>query len=107
MVLRKLRVWGDMWRVRPFWKLRLAMSVVGLGVLVWIWGADLSNRTNFYVFVAAVWVPILLNLAFWRSDARMERARKARQALALPPRFDMYTGEPIMPVRPENPPAPR
>jgi hypothetical protein len=100
-------VWGDMWRVRPFWKLRLAMSVVGLGVLVWIWGADLSNRTNFYVFVAAVWVPILVNLAFWRSDARMERARKARQALALPPRFDMYTGEPIMPVRPENPPAPR
>lgn len=83
------------------------MSAVELGVLAWIWfgGADLSNRTNFYVFVAAVSAPILTNLAFWRSDERAERARKAR--LAPPPRFDMYTGEPIMPVRPENPPLPR
>jgi hypothetical protein len=90
MVLRKLRVWGDMWRVRRFWKLRLAMSVVALGVVVWIWGADLSNRTNFYVFLAAVWVPILTNLAFSRSDARRERERTA-------PKFDVYTGERLTP----------
>ena len=105
MVLRQLRLWLDMWRVRRFWKLRLAMSAVELGLLAWIWGAGLSNRTTFYVFVAAVWVPILTDFAFSRSDVRMERARKAR--LAPPPRFDMYTGEPIMPVRPENPPVPR
>ena len=105
MVVRELRRWRDTWRVRRFWKLRLAMSAVELGVLAWIWGADLSNLTNFYVFVAAVWVPILTNLAFWRSDERAERARKAR--LAPPPRFDMYTGAPLMSVRPENPPARR
>ena len=105
MVLRELRLWRDTWRVRRFWKLRLAMSVVALGVVVWTWGAGLSNRTDFYVFVAAVSVPILTDLAFRRSDQRAERARKAR--LAPPPRFDMYTGEPIMPVRPENPPVPR
>jgi hypothetical protein len=81
------------------------MSVVALGVVVWTWGAGLSNRTDFYVFVAAVSAPILTDLAFRRSDQRAERARKAR--LAPPPRFDMYTGEPIMPVRPENPPSPQ
>ncbi len=105
MVLRELRLWRDTWRVRRFWKLRLAMSVVALGVVVWTWGAGLSNRIDFYVFVAAVSAPILTDLAFRRSDQRAERARKAR--LAPPPRFDMYTGEPIMPVRPENPPVPR
>jgi hypothetical protein len=105
MVLKELRLWRDTWRGRRFWKLRLAMSAVALGVVVWTWGADLSNRTDFYVFVAAVSAPILTDLAFRRSDQRAERARKAR--LAPPPRFDMYTGEPIMPVRPENPPSPR
>ena len=105
MVLRELRLWRDTWRVRRFWKLRLAMSVVALGVVVWTWGAGLSNRTEFYVFVAAVSAPILTDLAFRRSDQRAERARKAR--LAPPPRFDMYTGERIMPVRSENPPSPR
>jgi hypothetical protein len=92
--------------VRRFWKLRLAMRVVGLGVLVWIWLHDAGtfDRTDFYVLMAAVWVPILVDHAFSRTDARMERARKARQALALPPRFDMYTGKPIMHLRPENPP---
>jgi hypothetical protein len=96
MVLRKLRVWGDVWRVRRFWRLRLAMSLVALGVVVWIWGADLSDRTNFNVFLAAVWVPILVNLAFSRSDAGRERERTA-------PKFDVYTGEPLD----QRPPAAR
>jgi hypothetical protein len=107
MVLRKLGLWGDMWRVRRFWKLRLAMHAISVAVLAWLWLWDAGpfDRTDFYVLMVAVWVPILTNFAFWRSDQRAERARKAR--LAPPPRFDVYTGEPIMPVWPENPPAPR
>jgi hypothetical protein len=96
MVLRKLRVWGDMWRVRRFWKLRLAVSVVALGVVVWMCGADLSSRNNFYVFLAAVWVPTLVNLALSRSDAGRERERTA-------PKFDVYTGESLD----QTPPAAR
>jgi hypothetical protein len=80
MVLRTIRRWGEMWRVRRFWRLRLAMSVVLLGVFAWMWFGDfdLSNRLDFYVFVVALSVPTVFNLVFWRSDAQAERDRKDR-----------------------------
>ena len=80
MVLRTLRLYRDMWRVRKFWQLRLAIYAIALAVIVWMQsdGADLANRTHFYLFVAAVGVPCLIELAFWRSDAQAERDRKAR-----------------------------
>jgi hypothetical protein len=90
MVLRQLRLWADMWRVRQFWKLRLALSALALAALVWTYSAGLTNRTAFYVFMAAVLLPIVVDLAFSRSDARRERQRTA-------PKFDVYTGEPLTP----------
>ena len=98
MILTTLRRWGDMWRVRRFWKSRLAMFVASVGAFVWIWfgGADLTNRTDKYVFMVAVVVPTVVNLVFWQSDAHAERERKARlrHRTGEPlPKYDVYTGE--------------
>ena len=69
-----------MWRVRQFWRLRLAIWAISVAVMGWLWLRDPGpfDRTDFYVLMVAVWVPVLLNLAFWRSDARTERDCKAR-----------------------------
>jgi hypothetical protein len=64
------------WRARRFWKIRLALLLVSFAVIAryWVVGA------SFWVFAPALAFPIVVNLAFWQSDARAEERRKARLA---------------------------
>jgi hypothetical protein len=75
-VIRVLRRWLDKWRVRKYWKLRLAGPPLALAIVSWwYWvGGSLA------VFAAAILITLMIDLPFRRSDQYAERIRKAREA---------------------------
>jgi hypothetical protein len=84
MVLRWLREQRDVWRARKFWRLRLALSTLCFVVILALFKTQdaLTHRSFYYVFLPAVFLPMAVDWAFWRSDKRAERARKARHGSA-------------------------
>ena len=71
-----LRLWYDKWRVRRYWKVRPALPLVSLAVMAWYW----TIGGPFLVFAGALALPVVVNLAFWKSDERAEKQRKAQLA---------------------------
>ena len=71
-----LRRWLDKWRVRKYWKLRLAGPPLALAIVSWwYWvGGSLA------VFAAAILITLTIDLPFRRSDQYAERIREAREA---------------------------
>ena len=74
LVMRRLRLWRDVWKARRFWKIRLALLFVAFAVVMWYWVVGVS----FWIFAVTLALPIVVNLAFWQSDERAEKDRKAR-----------------------------
>jgi hypothetical protein len=71
-----VRLWRDKWAVRRLWKTRLALILMSFACLAWYW----TSGAPFWAFALAVGTPIVVNLAFWQSDERAEKERKARLA---------------------------
>jgi hypothetical protein len=75
--VKRLRLWRDIWVARSFWKFRFVVWLAAIAFLTFDWFSGANEP--FWIFVAAIAAPIVLNFVFWRSDRRTDREVKSRR----------------------------